>query len=111
MRWFATFLVSAFIVTFVATVGVRASRQGEAFALGLACGGAAGLPASVLAFCLTQNAKRPGAPRQEMRPAYSPMLVVTGPAAPVQRVAPDFPPLLRPQPAPRPAPCYRVVGE
>lgn len=108
MRWFLSFLALAFIVTFVAVVGVRASRQGEAFVLGVACGAAASLPASMLAFYLTQRAESPQKPQQETRPAYPPVLIVNGPTSPRQQPLPDFPPLTRPQTS---APRYRVVGE
>ncbi len=107
MRWFLSFLALAFIVAFVAVVGVRASGQGEAFVLGVACGAAASLPASLLAFYLTQRTEAPQQPQQATRPAYPPVLVVNGPAAP-RSPLPDFPPLTRPQTSP---PRYGVVGE
>lgn len=110
MRWFLSFLVLAFVVTLVAVAGVRASREGAAFTLGMACGGAASVPASMLALYLVRRAE-PAQQQQEKRPAYPPVMIVNGPMPQREQPLPDFPPLRQPEAPTTSGPRYRVIGE
>jgi len=108
MRWFLLFLALAFVATFLLVIGVRVSREGHSFIVGVACGAAASVPASLLALYVARR----GEPAQGTQPkvAYPPLVIVNGPTPPRQQPPPDFPPLSRRDTAATPGPRYRVIG-
>jgi hypothetical protein len=109
MRWFLVLLALLFVVTLAAVIGLRVASQGQAFALGLACGGAASLPAGLLALYL---ARRPN--REQSAPGtrpYPPLVILNGPPPPRRQPPPDFPPLAQRQGSGRTGPRYRVIGD
>jgi hypothetical protein len=110
MRWFFLFLAVAFIGTLAAVIGARASMEGGAFTLGLACGAAASLPASLLAIYLERRVE-PAQPAKPKEPqAYPPVVIINGPAPSRQQALPDFPPPIQAG-AQASGPRYRVIGD
>jgi hypothetical protein len=108
MRWFLFLLGLLFVVTLAVVIGVRVQSQGHAFVLGLACGGAASVPASLLALHLTRRSGREQA--QPARRSYPPLVIWNGPPPPSRPLPPDYPPLSQRQGSGQPAPRYRVIG-
>jgi hypothetical protein len=109
MRWFLVLLAVAFVVTLFAVVGVRVASHGQAFLVGLVCGIAASVPASILAHALGR--RQIVQPHASLAAPYQPVYIVNGAPAPPQRPAPDYPPMINPQPANDPRPRFRVIGE
>ena len=112
IRWFLIFLAVAFVGTLAAVMGARASMEGRAFMLGLACGAGASVPGSLLAVYLGRRAQpAPEDNQKESRP-YPPLVIVNGPVpSRPQPLLPDFPPLSQPGAPATTAPRYRVIGE
>lgn len=110
MRWFVLFLGAAFIGTLAAVVGSRAVAEAQTFVLGIVCGVAASVPASILAFYLArpQAPVAPVEPRQER--AYPPVVMVSAPPTARSALAPTFP-MPGAADVMLPAPRYRVVGD
>ena len=109
MRVFIVLLLLIFVVTLVGVVGVRVASRAETFRLGLICGVAASVPASILArFLMRRQSHIAYAPPA---PAYPPVYIVNGAPVPPPRPAPDYPPLTNPQTAQAAQPRYRVIGE
>jgi hypothetical protein len=109
MRAFLVLLVLAFVVTLFVVVGVRVSSHSHTFLVGLVCGMAASVPASILAHLLGRRQTQPDP--ASAAPHYPPVYIVNGALPPPARPAPDFPPRTNPELSGAPRPRYRVIGE
>ena len=108
MRGIIILVALVFILTLTTTIGLRVRSEGRAFFLGLGCGLLASLPASALAFYLTQQRESQAAPPQ--RRSQPPLVILAGaPAAPAPPL-PDYPPLTATDTMPTEQ-TYRIIGE
>jgi hypothetical protein len=111
LRWFLILLVVAFVMTLAAVIGVRASLDGRAFMLGLACGAGASVPGSLLALYLARRAQVAPEGNEQEGPSYPPLIIVNGPVpSRPQPVLPDYPPLIQTGAPAQAQPRYRVIG-
>jgi hypothetical protein len=111
MRWFMLFLAAAFFGTLTAVAGARAVVEVQSFVLGIVCGLAASIPASVLAFFLSRTPAAPVAPPEPQNErGYPPLVIVNGPAPARAQRPPEFP-IPATHESAGPAPRYRVVGD
>lgn len=108
MKKTAAVAVVAFVITLTAIVGTRMNAEAIAVIVGVLCGMAAGIPASLLIAVVTN---RRAQTRQSTRPHadYPPVVVVTpGQASPSYPQLPYLPSMTSPQNGTR---TFRVVGD
>lgn len=104
-------IVALGLVTLALVVGLRLNEQGNAFTLGLLCGLAASLPASLIAHYLGRAADEPAGSFKAPQPApYPQVIIVSGQPQRQAPLVPDFPPLYGQQELER-APHIRVIGQ